>query len=118
MSKENARARLLENYSPDEHGTWKIFGEDQNAELTGPHHEPKLQTVTGTYGNVVEYALTLDGFFSWGRGGRIEKKACQTKLLNVDALSNPRVIILEAERKKLQARIWEIENEISNLTKE
>lgn len=117
MSKENARKRLLENYTPDEYGTWKIFGEDQSAEW-GPHHEPKLKTVNGTYGNVVEYALTLEGFFSWGRGGRIEKKACQTKLLNVDSLTNPKLVVLETERKKLQARIWEIENEISSLTKE
>ena len=116
--KENARVRLFENYSLDEQGTWKIFGEDHNADMSGSHHEPKLDTVTGTYKNVVEYALTLDGFFSWGRGGRIEKKACQTKLLNVDALVNPKVLVLEAERKKLQARIWEIENEISTLTKE
>lgn len=116
MSKENARARLLENYSANEHGTWKIFGEDQNAELTGPHHEPKLETVTGTYGNVVEYALTLDGFFSWGRGGRIEKKACQTKLLNVDALTNPKVVILQAEKTKLQIRLKEIEQELFSLT--
>lgn len=74
MIKENARARLLENYSPDEHGTWKIFGEDHNAELAGPHSEPKLKTVTGTYKNVVEYALTLDGFFSWGSGWKNRKE--------------------------------------------
>lgn len=117
MSKQNARERLLGNYSPNEHGTWKIFGEDQNAELWGPHHEPKLETVTGTYKNVVEYALNLSGFFSWGRGGRIEKKKCQTKLTNVDSLVDPKVSVLEAERKKLQSRIWEIENEISDLTK-
>lgn len=118
MSKENARARLLENYADDEYGTWKIFGEDQNAELSGPHHEPKLKTVTGTYGNVVEYALTLDGFFSWGAGGRIEKKACQTKLLNVDSLTNPKVIILQDERYKLQTRIEEINDEIRSLNKD
>jgi len=116
MSKENARARLLENYGAEEHGTWTIYGEDHNTDLTGPHSEPKLEVVTGTYKNVVEYALTLGDFFTWGRGGRIQKKTCQSKLLNVDALVNPKVLVLESERKKLQARIWEIENEISNLT--
>jgi hypothetical protein len=117
MSKENARVRLLENYNAEEQGTWNIFGEDQNAELTGPHHEPKLVVVSGTYKNVVEYALTLNDFFSWGRGGRIQKKTCQSKLTNVDLLVKPKVLVLEAERKKLQSRIWEIENEISTLTK-
>lgn len=116
MSKENARARLLENYSPNEYGTWKIFGEDQNAELAGPHHEPKLETVNGTYKNVVDYALTLNGFFSWGRGGRIEKKASLTKLTNVDLLVNPKVLVLRDEKLKLQARLEEIEKEIFDLT--
>lgn len=117
MSKENARKRLLENYTPGEYGTWKIFGEDQNAEW-GRQHEPKLKTVNGTYGNVVEYALTLEGFFSWGHGGRIEKKPCQSKLFNVDSLTNPKLVVLESERYKLQTRIEEIDEEIRSLTKE
>ena len=118
MSREkNARARLLGNYASDDQGTWTIFGEDHNADLSGPHSEPKLgPPVTGTYKNVVEYALTLDGFFTWGFGGRISKKACQSKLLNVDALTNPKVVILQAEKSKLQARLKEIEQELFSLT--
>lgn len=114
----NARNRLLENYDAAEHGTWSIYGEDQSAELTGSHHEPKLEVVTGTYKNVVEYALTLDGFFSWGRGGRIQKKICQSKLTNVDLLVDPKVLVLQAEKDKLQLRLEVIDEEIQSLIKE
>lgn len=116
MSKENARARLLENYSGADHGTWTIYGEDHNVDLAGPHSEPKLDVVTGTYKNVVEYALTLNGFFTWGRGGRIQKKLCQTKLTNVDLLVNPKVLVLQAEKAKLKARLEAIDDEIQSIT--
>jgi len=116
--KKAARARLLNNYPSDDHGTWKIFGEEHNPDLSGPHNEPKLKTVTGTYKNVVEYALSLNGFFSWGAGGRIERKCCTTKLTNVDLLVNPKVLVLQAERAKLEARIAEIQDELTSLTEE
>lgn len=116
MRKENARARLLENYGAEEHGTWTIYGEDHNTDLTGPHDEPKLEVVTGTYKNVVEYALTLGDFFTWGRGGRIQKKTCQSKLLNVDTLVNPKVLVLQSEKTKLRARLEAIDEEIQSLT--
>lgn len=117
MSKENARVRLLGNYAADEQGTWTIFGEDHNADGAGPHSEPKLgPPVSGTYKNVVEYALNLPGFFTWGYGGRVSKKACQSKLLNVDALTNPKAIVLENEKRKLQARLEEVEKELFSLT--
>lgn len=119
MSKENARARLLENYNAEDQGTWDIFGENYGEDpSSGPHYEPKMDTVTGTYKNVVEYALTLNGFFRWGRGGRISKKLCQTKLLNVDTLSNPKVVILQDEKLKLQTRLEQIEQELFSLTEQ
>jgi hypothetical protein len=116
MSKnKNARVRLLGNYSSEEQGTWTIFGEDHNADGGGPHSEPKLEVVNGTYKNVVEYALNLKGFFSWGRGGRISKKACQTKLTNVDLLVDPKILVLEKERSQLRLRLREVEDELSLL---
>lgn len=115
---KNARRRLLGNYPADDHGVWRIFGEEHNPNVSGPHNEPKLEEVTGTYKNVIEYALNLEGFFSWGYGGRIEKKKCTTKLCNVDLLTDPKVLVLQAEKAKLQLRIEEIDEEIHSLTKE
>lgn len=111
MSNDHVRKRLLEVHPPDTFGTWRILGEDPNCDWGGGHHEPELETVTGTYANVVEYAITLRGFFQWGSGGRIIKMPNQYK--NVDnVVNNPRIKELEKERAKLQARIKDIEKEL------
>ena len=70
---ERARARLSALYGADEEGTWAIHGEDPNCDMGGHHYEPHLETVTGKYGDAVDYALALPGFFGWGSGGSIRK---------------------------------------------
>ena len=107
--------RLLKEYLPDMVGMWAIYGEDSNCDLGGPHHEPHLETVTGTYKNVVEYALTLPNFFTWGYGGCIIRKELPENLINVDNLKSQRVTELECERAKLQFHLKEIEKEIQTL---
>jgi hypothetical protein len=74
--KSSARGRLLssEEYTPDEFGTWRVLGEDDNPDLHGRHHEPPLGTFTGLYKEVVETAVSLQRFFTWGSGGRIIKE--------------------------------------------
>ena len=110
-----SRSRLLKLYKPNEQGVWKIYGEDPNCDLGGAHHEPWLETVSGTYSKVVEYALTLPRFYSWGSGGRIVKDNPPTNIRNVDQMTSPRVLELEEERSKLQGRLKEIEKEINSL---
>lgn len=109
---DNTRKILLQKYPSDTQGTWKILGEDPNCELGGHHHEPELGVVSGTYHNVVEYALKLPHFFNWGAGGRIILITPPKNLINVDKLFDPRVLELEDERTQLQKRLVEIENEI------
>jgi hypothetical protein len=111
----HVRARLLKEYSPNTQGTWEIRGEDPNCDLGGHHHEPKLEVVTGTYKNVVEYALTLPNFFQWGSGGRIIRMDPPADIINVDNMRNPRVVELEDERRDLHARLKEIESELQTL---
>jgi len=129
MDDTNARERMLKDYPADDHGTWKILGEDPNCDWGGNHIEPELEVVTGTYSNVVTYALSLRGFYQWGRGGRIVKQL--GPVVNVDKISlvNPKVSALEAEakqlavvrkqleidNKKISARLIEIDNEIRGL---
>lgn len=112
---EHVRERLLRDHSPNEFGTWKIKGEDPNCDFGGHHHEPELETVTGTYANVVEYALTLSGFFQWGGGGRIEKVSATKNIDNV--INNPRIKKLEEERKQLEDRLNTIDDELERLNR-
>jgi hypothetical protein len=111
---KHVRERLLKDHSPSEFGTWRILGEDPNCDLGGAHHEPELETVTGTYANVVEYAMTLGSFFQWGAGGRIKKVSTHHK--NIDKVfNNPRIKQLEKERAEMQARLKVIEQELQVL---
>jgi hypothetical protein len=115
--KNNTRVRLLKEHNPNEMSTWEIRGEDPNCDLGGSHSEPLLETVSGTYRNVVEYALNLPGFYSWGSGGRIINVKPPTNILNVDRLVDSRVVALESERSKLRSRLEEIEREIQNIVR-
>ena len=111
MSNDHVRKRLLEAHPANTFGTWRILGEDPNCDLGGSHHEPELETVTGSYGNVVDYAITLRGFFQWGSGGRIVQVPNHYK--NIDNIvNNPKVKELEKERETLQARLKDIEKEL------
>lgn len=109
---ETVRKRLLEKYSARESGTWRILGEDPNCDFGGHHHEPYLETVTGTYENVVDYALSLKGFFQWGAGGRIEKISAT---INVDKLNSKRVRELTAEKRKLELRLDETKSALAKV---
>lgn len=116
MNNDHVKKRLLEAHPANEFGTWRILGEDPNCDLGGHHHEPELETVSGTYANVVEYAITLQGFFQWGSGGRIVKIPSHHR--NIDQIiNNPKVKSLETERTKLQKRLNEIEKELQDIGK-
>lgn len=65
--------KLREKHSLDEEGTWRIRGEDPNCDLGGHHHQPELGTVEGKLRKVVEHAVQLSGFYTWGGGGDITK---------------------------------------------
>ena len=65
--------RLREKHSLDEEGTWRIRGEDPNCDMGGHHYQPELGTVEGKLCDVVEHAVNLGGFYTWGGGGDITK---------------------------------------------
>jgi hypothetical protein len=109
------RNNLLKAYPPETQGTWEICGEDANCDMGGPHSNPRLEVVTGTYKNVVDYALTLPRFFTWGGGGHINQIVPPKGMVNVDTLRNPEVLKLEEERKVLQERLKTIEGDIKVL---
>ena len=69
---------LQDNDNLDEVGAWNIHGEDPNCEMGGPHSNPLLETVEGTYRNACLYAVTLSGFYQWGAGGYVRRTSNKT----------------------------------------
>lgn len=65
--------KLREKHSLDEEGIWRIRGEDPNCDLGGAHYQPELGTIEGKLREVVEHAVQLSGFYTWGSGGDIIK---------------------------------------------
>jgi hypothetical protein len=48
-------------------------GEDPNCDFGGHHYQPELGTVEGKLRKVVEHAVQLGDFYTWGGGGDIIK---------------------------------------------
>lgn len=115
VDNSRVRDRLLNEYPPNTQGMWEILGEDPNCDLGGSHVQPKLEVVSGTYKNVVEYAITLRGFIGWGYGGSITLLNPPKGVVNVDALNNPEVLKLEEERRNIQHRLKTIESDLKAL---
>ena len=53
--------------------TWKIYAEDQNCDLGGPHSNAFIGHFVGTFEEAAEHATSLPGFFTWGGGGYIQE---------------------------------------------
>jgi len=66
-------SKLVREHLLIEEGLWQIYGEDSNCDLGGSHHMPLLDTVRGKLEDVIEYAVSLDCFWTWGGGGEIKK---------------------------------------------
>lgn len=64
--------KLLEKHSLSTEGTWAVYGEDPNCDLGGPHHQPLLGYYTGKLIDVIANVESMNSFWQWGAGGRIE----------------------------------------------
>jgi hypothetical protein len=114
---DDIRRRLLSQRSPSTKGIWRIKGEDPNADLSGPHVRPNLGLVEGTYEEAVEYALTLKGFFSWGRGGSVEPaKIPKVKKIDKESIKQEKIKALEKERSALLTKLTEVRLKLDELT--
>lgn len=127
------REELNKLYHPEEEGCWEILGEDPNCDLGGYHNQPCLGIVLGTYKNVVNYALTLPSFFSWGGGGIIRRVSYRNginvdKIFDAPKTKKSKVVkeigLLILEKDKLEEvvrnskiRLEEIENQLKMLRK-
>jgi hypothetical protein len=102
---------LLKKHSLTDTGLWRIRGEDPNCDFGGYHHSPDLGTVEGTLLDVIEYAIELKNFWTWGGGGDIEL----VKVQKIDEHRNRRVAELRKEAKELKSRLAEIETALNDL---
>lgn len=114
MSDKHAhvRSRLLEKYPANTEGDWYIHGEDPNCDMGGYHHEPFLEKVTGRYIDVVEYALNLPDFYSWGGGGSIKMSKQSTKNIPRGFKHDDKA------RENARAKVKELEAQIAKLKEE
>jgi len=63
---------LLKKHSLSEYGIWRVYGEDPNCDMGGPHHQPDLGLYQGTLEDVIRLAVELPRFWNWGGGGDIK----------------------------------------------
>ena len=100
------REELIKKHSLDEVGVWEIRGEDSNCDFGGSHYQPHLATVTGRLSDVIEAAVELPNFWTWGGGGSIRA----IKIVSIDDLGTK--TSLAQEKARLEKRIKEIETEL------
>lgn len=103
--------KLLETHDLNETGVWRIFGEDPNCDLGGPHYEPDLGLFEGKLADVIAYAVELPNFWQWGGGGRIVKIDAPKKITS-DSVA--RRAVLKKERDELEARLKELNKELGD----
>jgi hypothetical protein len=99
---------LLGKYPLTETGLWRIRGEDPNCDMGGNHYQPDLGVVDGTLVDVIEYAVGLDKFWTWGGGGDITL----VEVKKVDSFANKRRAEMVETLRDLEARVKELQSEL------
>lgn len=103
---------LLEKHSLDEEGMWEIRGEDENCDLGGAHYMPRLGIVEGKLQDVINYAVALPRFWTWGAGGEITKISAPVK---ISAESTAKRLAAETKVKELESLLEEACKELKGL---
>jgi hypothetical protein len=88
----------------DTYGIWHVRGEDPNCDFGGHHYQPSLGYYEGVLRDVINYALTLKGFYTWGAGGDFE----QINIVKVDEDIVQKMQDLKEEQAQLEKRLEEI----------
>ncbi len=105
---------LLEKHNLTDYGFWKVTGEDPNCNMGGYHHEPELGIFEGVLEDVINYAVHLPGWYTWGYGGNIvaysSKKIKKITADSVKEFENNR-----NKAKTLEAELERIKRELANL---
>ena len=114
MSHENVKNRLLKEHPADMYGVWHIRGEDDNCDLGGSHYMPTLGYFEGEYEDIVELAVGLRGFFSWGGGGDI--RLIDVKKVDKSVLRQ--ISKTKVELAQIEQRQQELTKQLDSLEKQ
>ena len=98
---------LLKKFQLTSVGNWEIFGEDPNCDLGGGHYMPKLAIVYGVLSDVIDYAIELPKFWTWGGGGEIKQLG---PIIPITSQST-------SQRKEKLAKVKKLEEEINRIKK-
>lgn len=102
---------LVKKYNMGQYGVWQVFGEDPNCDFGGSHSMPNLGTYEGALGDIIEMAVDLPRFWTWGAGGDIRMIAVK----KVDKDTTKRKAELESAAKELQLKLKAINKELESL---
>lgn len=91
----------------NEHGIWEVKGEDPNCDFGGHHHQPLLGHYEGKLIDVINIAVELPKFWTWGAGGSIAKIDLKKAYTNTNA-----------RKQKLTNQIKELEQQLHSLKSE
>lgn len=105
-----AGRKLLEKYSLDTVGVWRIKGEDPNCDFGGYHYQPELGIVSGKLRDVIMYGVNLPNFWNWGAGGDFELIGKEIPTIDSKSLEVRKQ--LEAEAKELEERLAEVKRQL------
>jgi hypothetical protein len=97
---------LTTKHSLSDIGTWHIRGEDPNCDMGGPHSQPHLGYAKGKLSDVINMAVDIPHFFTWGAGGTITKIE---PVLDASSEANQ-------ERARLRARKMQLEAELESIS--
>lgn len=108
-NQERAKARLLAQFPLTKEGIWEVRAEDENCDLGGSHYQRLLGYYSGRYGDIVDFALELRGFFAWGHGGDIK----EVTVTQIDASKAKQLKEAKAELAELEKRKKDLEAKIT-----
>lgn len=103
--------KLLEKHNLSETGLWQVFGEDPNCDLHGEHHQPDLGIFEGSLKDVINLAIELPSFWTWGSGGNIVKVVIR----EVSPVANAEIVALKAELSDNESRAVAINARLKEL---
>jgi hypothetical protein len=105
-----AGRKLVNTYSLEQTGFWRIKGEDPNCDFGGSHYQPDLGVVEGKLQDIIMYAVNLPSFWTWGAGGDIE--LIGEVIPKIDASAIAQRAELEAEAAELEQRLKEVKQRL------
>lgn len=109
--KTYAGRELMKRHSLDDEGTWEVLGEDPNCDWGGHHYQPRLGVFTGKLRDILEMAVEMGSFWTWGAGGNINLLS----ITKVDASTVKKRLELTERERQLKEELADVQQAIKSL---